>query len=174
MGNQFHPDFYIQNMSSIDPARLKARGIRLVVIDMDNTLIPSCEMVVPAQAHRFIDALRKEGIMPVVVSNNVSRITRSRCEQLQIACYPFSLKPLPRGFRKVLRRYHCRPQETAVIGDQILTDIFGGNQMGMLTILVDPLSEKDHIFGRMNRMMAGILQHLDHHIPQRGEYYGKL
>ena len=141
MGNQFHPDFYIQNMSSIDPARLKARGIRLAVIDMDNTLIPSCEMVVPAQAHRFIDALRKEGIMPVVVSNNVSRITRSRCEQLQIACYPFSLKPLPRGFRKVLRRYHCSPQETAVIGDQILTDIFGGNH---ITIYPDGSAHLDN------------------------------
>lgn len=174
MRNIFRPDCYYPDIFAVEPRRLRRRGIRLVIIDMDNTLVSAVETEIPPRVRAYVADMKASGIIPVVMSNNVSGITARRCAQLDIDFFSFSLKPLRKGYRRVLKKYGLKPQQTAVIGDQVLTDIAGGSRMGILTILVDPLTDQNNIFGKGVRMISETLCFLLKDMPRKGEYYGNL
>lgn len=173
MKNIFHPDYYYPDIFAIDPLRLRHHGIRLLILDMDNTLINARRMDIPDRVKDYVNRIRSAGITPVVMSNNVSSITERRCMQLHIDFFSFSLKPLPFGYKRVLAKYGEKPEHTAVIGDQIFTDIAGGRIMGIMSILVDPLTNENNIFGKGVRLISDTLR-LFKGVPEKGEYYGKL
>ncbi|MDQ9842238.1 HAD hydrolase-like protein, partial [Acinetobacter baumannii] len=75
------------------------------------------------------------------------------------------------GYKKILRKYGFTPEETAAVGDQVLTDIAGANRMGILTILVDPLSNDNNIFGKGVKLISRSLCRLLKDMPRKGEYY---
>ena len=81
--------------------------------------------------------------------NKVKRI----CSDLDIEYIYFALKPLPFKFNKVLKKYNLNKNDIAIIGDQLLTDVRGGNRVGIMTILVKPVSEYDAVFTRLNRII---------------------
>lgn len=174
MRNIFRPDYYFPDIFSVNPVRLRRHGIRLAVIDMDNTLISAVETEISDRAKTYIARLRDAGIQPVVMSNNFSSVTEKRCRQLNIDFFSFSMKPLLTGYRRVLRKYAFDASETAVIGDQVFTDIAGGSRMHMMTILVDPLTDQNHIFGKGVRVISDALCLLLPEMPKKGEYYGNL
>ena len=172
----FHPVYYFRSFHDVSPALLKKHGIRLLIVDIDNTLIPSRSNVISEEARAFISDLRKEGIEPIVVSNNVSSRIQKVSDELQVQCFPFSFKPLPFGFRKAMDTVHAKASQTAVLGDQLLTDIWGGNRLGIMTILSDPIASKDNFFGAINRRIENILFRIlkSRGIFEKGKYYGKL
>lgn len=174
MRNIFRPDYYFPDIFSVDPERLRRHGIRLAVIDMDNTLISAVETEISERAKEYIARMRRAGIQPVVMSNNFSGVTEKRCRQLNIDFFSFSLKPLRAGYRRVLKKYAFDVSETAVIGDQVFTDIAGGSRMHMMTILVDPLTDQNNIFGKGVRLISDTLCFLLPEMPKKGEYYGNL
>lgn len=173
MKNIFHPDYYYPDIFSIDPLRLRHHGIRLLIMDMDNTLINARSIEIPENVKAYVDSIRKAGITPVVMSNNISSITEKRCRQLDIDFFSFCIKPLPFGYKRVLQRYGVDPKHTAVVGDQIFTDIAGGRIMGIMSILVDPLTDQNNIFGKGVRLISDTLR-MFKGVPEKGEYYGKL
>ncbi len=174
MSKCFHADYYFPSLKEVDPSSLYEKGIRFMIIDMDNTLIPSKDVIIPESARNYVQCVKDAGITPVVVSNNVSKLTQERCKQLGLGYFSFALKPLPFGFQKALNKYGFQEKETVVIGDQIVTDILGGNHMNMMTILIDPVSQEDHIFGRITRCFSDLVRSMVKSAPGKGEYYGKL
>ena len=80
--------------------------------------------------------------------NKVKRI----CSDLDIDYVYLAMKPLPFKFRKVIKNNNLNKEEVAIVGDQLLTDIKGGNRVGITTILIKPISEYDAIFTRFNRL----------------------
>ena len=172
----FHPDYYFKSFHEVNASQLKAHGIRLLIVDIDNTLIPSRSNVISEEAKQFINALRSNGIEPIVVSNNVSSRIQKVSDELHVHCFPFSFKPLPFGFQKAMAAVHAHKSETAVLGDQLLTDIWGGNGLDIMTILSDPIAEKDNFFGAVNRRIENVLFRIlkSRGIFEKGKYYGKL
>lgn len=172
----FHPDYYFRSFHDVSVSSLKSHGIRLLIVDIDNTLIPSKSNVISLEARQFIDALRNQDIEPIVVSNNVSSRIQRVSDELHVKCFPFSFKPLPFGFQKAMAEVHADASETAVLGDQLLTDIWGGNRLGLMTILSDPIAPKDNFFGAINRKIENILFRIlkNNGIFEKGKYYGKL
>ena len=174
MRNIFRPAYYYPDVFSIVPERLLARGIKLVLLDMDNTLVSAVDTEIPDRVKEYVRALKKAGIRPVVMSNNVSTITEKRCRQLDIDFCSFCVKPLKTAYKKILKRYECTVEDTVAVGDQVLTDIAGANRMGITTILVDPLSNDNNIFGRGVKIISRLLCTLLKNMPKKGEYYGEL
>ena len=84
------------------------------------------------------------------------------------------MKPLPFGFIKIKNKYNLEKKEMCMIGDQLMTDILGGNSFGMYTILVDPLGKKDLKITSINRMLEKqkIKKLTKLNILERGKYYG--
>jgi HAD superfamily phosphatase (TIGR01668 family) len=176
MSSLLRPDYYLKRYDLVHPEALRKLGIRVLIVDIDNTLVPARSPMADEPAKRFIRALKEAGVQPVVVSNNMPGRIRALSSQLGVHCFTFSLKPSSRGYKKALQMYGASAREAAILGDQLLTDILGGSRMGMTTILVDPISRKENFFSRFSRMAETRLwkRLAEQNIIRKGHYYGSL
>lgn len=141
MGHGLLPDLVVNSIFELTPAFLRAAGIRLVLADLDNTLISYEASLPDARVRRWKDDLASAGISLFVVSN--SRKSQ-RCPTFcQALCVPFvrhAGKPGIRGFQQALQQTGFSAQETLMAGDQIFTDIWGANRAGICSVLVKPIA----------------------------------
>ncbi|MDD3705135.1 MAG: HAD hydrolase-like protein [Clostridiaceae bacterium] len=77
-----------------------------------------------------------------------------------------AIKPSKTAFRRAMKLMNSVPANTAVIGDQIFTDVLGGNRLGLYTILVAPISDKEFIWTR-------IIRKLERHILKKHNHFNK-
>ncbi|MCL6477029.1 MAG: YqeG family HAD IIIA-type phosphatase [Peptococcaceae bacterium] len=139
-----YPKMYVPSVTHIDPDGLYARGIRCVLFDLDNTVVPRDKYDLPPEVAGWINRLKEKGIKVCVVSNNgPERIRRvAGMEGIPSVCR--AVKPFKHPFRKAMKMLGVTAGETAVVGDQIFTDILGGNRLGLYTILVAPMPGKEY------------------------------
>jgi len=143
VSNPLSPDAYLSSVHAIDLKDLVARGIRVLLLDLDNTLLPRDTNVVPDELKEWAAGLRERGFSVCLVSNNWHERVHHVASELGFDLVDKAIKPLPFAFRQALRLENATAKEAAVIGDQLFTDILGGNMLGMRTILVAPLSATD-------------------------------
>lgn len=143
MIKKLYPTQYIQSIYEIDLLQLKKIGIRGIIFDIDNTLVPYDEVEPNTKIIDFFEMLRKNGFIITLVSNNTEDRVVKFNEKLKVFALHKSHKPLTRNFIKALRMMKCEKNEAIIVGDQIFTDVFGGNKAGIQTILVRPVSDKD-------------------------------
>jgi HAD superfamily phosphatase (TIGR01668 family) len=174
MASDFHPDCYVSSLGMIDPGRLKEAGIRLVLLDNDNTIGSSLHEKVSSDASEFVARLKANHLHVMILSNNFSVSARQKAAQLGLTYFGFCLKPLKHSFQRAMMLYGVRPEECVMIGDQVITDICGAKRCHMHTILIDRVDEKDHIFGYMTRLVSYGVKCFVKDIPAEGEYYGNL
>lgn len=144
------PDIYQNTISNIPFAILKENGIKLILVDIDNTLLRYKEQQVEKSIEEEVKKWKRD-FQIVLFSNSSKKKVKKIAEQLRVPFVFRALKPLRRRFLKVLKEWKVEPCETAIIGDQLFTDIKGGNKVGITTILVSPLSDKDDFLTCMNR-----------------------
>ncbi len=131
-------------MTDIDCDQLFAHGVRGVILDLDNTLTEWGNLEISTEVETWVLALRACGIAACIVSNAAStQRVRPVADRLNLPWITRAGKPLPLGFRRGMQRMGTTPDTTAVVGDQMLTDIFGGNSLGLLTVLVEPISARE-------------------------------
>lgn len=137
------PDFYYSSVTAIDLAVLRQAGVRHLLVDLDNTLMPRDRSEIPPEIRTWVDALPELGMDACLVSNNWHAHVRGVADVIGLPIVAKALKPFPSAFRKGLRVLGGTPDTTAVVGDQIFTDVLGGNLLGMMTVLVLPQSTSD-------------------------------
>ncbi|MFZ5645753.1 MAG: YqeG family HAD IIIA-type phosphatase [Bacillota bacterium] len=144
MWKYLYPKLYVPTVTVIDPEKLYNKGIRCVLFDLDNTVVPRDKNDLPPEVQGWIGKLLEKGIKVCVVSNNgPERIRRvSGMEDIPSVCR--AIKPRKRPFLRAMEMLGVTPAETAVVGDQIFTDILGGNRLGLFTILVVPMPGKEY------------------------------
>ncbi|MGX8699443.1 MAG: YqeG family HAD IIIA-type phosphatase, partial [bacterium] len=120
-------------------AELKRRGLRLLLVDVDNTLAPYY-VGEPTEAIRaWVEALRGEGIEVLIFSNNKTDRPARFAQLLGVDFRKRVRKPHPEGVWALLREKGLRRDQVAVVGDQIYTDILCAQRAGVTGILVDPI-----------------------------------
>jgi uncharacterized protein len=139
----FSPAHFYRRVTDIDLDALGAAGVEAVLVDIDNTIVPRDTGELGDDLRAWVEALKTRGLEVCLVSNNWHDHVKSFADALGVHMVAKALKPLPYGFRKASRMLGKPPRAIAVIGDQIFTDILGGNLAGMTTVLVLPLSETD-------------------------------
>ncbi len=139
----FSPDLYHTSVLAIDLEALSARGVRYLLMDLDNTLLPRDGSGIAPEVQAWVSALPDHGFTACLVSNNWHGHVQGVAADIGLPIAAKALKPLPHAFRTGLARLNAAPAETAVVGDQLFTDVLGGNLLGMTTILVRPLSASD-------------------------------
>lgn len=137
------PDLYHTGVHAIDLDALQARGIDTLLMDLDNTLLPRDTNQVPQSLIDWAGTLRGHGFKACLVSNNWHERVKAVADELGFDLVSKAIKPLPFAFLRALGKVGSARRSTAVIGDQIFTDILGGNVLGMYTVLVEPLSTSD-------------------------------
>lgn len=151
--NKYLPDMCYKNIFEVDYKKLKEDQIKLLLFDLDNTIIPDNVKEIDDDIRELFKKIKKLNIKPMIFSNSIKPKKIKRiCNDLDIDYIYFALKPLSFNFKKVIRKNNVKKEEVAIIGDQLLTDIKGGNKVGINTILVKPISEYDSIFTRLNRL----------------------
>ena len=141
---KYKPDLYQKSVYSIDYDKLKERGIECLLIDLDNTLISPFVKVPNDRLKKLFQELKEKGFHVILFSNALKRRVRPFQEALGVEAISFACKPSKRKYLKVLEKNHYNESQVAMIGDQLLTDVLGGNKAGITTILINPVSPKDH------------------------------
>lgn len=154
----FAPDTWVRKVQEITPQWLVHRGIGGLLLDLDNTLLAWTSEEIPADISTWLKSVRSAGVKACIVSNTHRR-TRlaSLSALLGIPYVAQASKPRKKGFLEALRLLDLSPSEGAVVGDQILTDVLGGNRAGMFTILVTPLPGREFIGTYINRFLESLL-----------------
>lgn len=157
----FRPRLVAPALAALDPGLLRAQGIRGVVIDLDNTLVAYGSADPPEEAWRWVRRAREAGLRLALVTNNRTRRTRTLAGALGIPLASGWVKPSTSGLRRALAMMTTTPGETALVGDQLLTDILAGNRLGLYTILVRPIGRREFPTTRLiNRTIERVLLRL--------------
>jgi uncharacterized protein len=160
----FSPTFFYRGVTDIDLEALRKAGVDTLLIDIDNTILPRDTGEMVEELSEWSKALLGHGFKVCLVSNNWHAHVKRIADALGLCMVPRALKPLPFGFYQAVRLLGSKRKNTAVIGDQMFTDILGGNLLGMTTVLVLPLSESDlpHtlMLRRIQRWLMGTRQPL--------------
>ena len=137
------PKERLNRVTEITPDWLAQRGLRGVVVDLDNTLVPyGVAPPPPVELAEWKRALDAAGIPLAIVSNAKKHRTRRWAEALGVFGWGLAGKPFPLSLRKAFARLGLRPAEVAVVGDQLFTDVLGANLAGGYAVLVDPIEPK--------------------------------
>lgn len=157
------PEMVTDRITDLSPQFLREQGIRLLMMDFDNTLVPYTTDAPTAAVTDWLKAMAQDGFPVCVVSNSRSRRVPAFCEKYGIDCITHAKKPFSRGIRQCLERYGLTARECALVGDQIYTDTLGANCAGVRSILVRAIdnhniwlrlrhvAEKPFIFAAKNR-----------------------
>lgn len=152
-----YPGEYLDSTYEIDFEKLYNEGYRGVIFDVDNTLVPHGA---PAdeRAIALFHHLNELGMKAMLLSNNKEPRVKMFCEDVEGAQYMFKAgKPKPAGYRKAMERLGTDTTNTIFVGDQIFTDVCGGNLAGIRTILVKPIHPKEEIQIVLKRYLEAIV-----------------
>lgn len=138
-----YPDMYLDSIDKLNITELKGMGFKALIMDIDNTIIEWNIRVPDERSRKIISEALSEGMKVCLISNG----TRDRVTEFAAALgvpYVYNAgKPRKSPYKKALKILDAVPEEVAAIGDQVFTDVLGGNRLGMYTILVSPLSTKE-------------------------------
>ncbi len=145
------PRAILPSLLHLTPAWLEARGLRGVILDLDNTLLPYGAKEIPLELRAWLEGLRAQA--PIYLLSNASprRFAKIQTE-LGLPGHAPALKPWL-GFRRALKALGLPPKEVAVVGDQVFTDILGGNLVGAYTVLVPPLGQEELLYTQLVRFL---------------------
>lgn len=147
------PDLHVAAVAQIDLAWLQDRGVKGVLIDADDTLVPGDDGPVAPAAIAWMEDLRSAGLRIAILSNGTwGRIT-ALGERLGVPAFAMAGKPFGFAFRRGLQAIETTPATTAMVGDQLFTDVLGARWAGLTSVLVAPLTPGRHAHTRVARRL---------------------
>ena len=135
---------YVSAVEYISIEDLVQQGIKLVLLDRDNTCVPRDTKMVPPEVSAWFEKAHAAGLTLCLISNNIHlNEVQHSAHELGIEGEGFACKPLPRALTAAMKRFSATKEQTVMVGDQIFTDVIAGNLAGVATILVKPQSTED-------------------------------
>lgn len=157
MLGSIRPDLRVARVTDISAQDLHDRGFIGVLLDLDNTLLPWKDSSIPDSSRLWIESAKQTGLKLCIVSNtHYPKRLNNIAAELGIECVARALKPRAHGFRKAAGMLGCDLASCAVVGDQLFTDILGGNLAGAFTILVNPMHHREFIGTKVSRCLEWI------------------
>ncbi len=150
------PDMYCKSIYDIDYTKLKEKKIKCLLFDLDNTCVPYPIKKPTEELLKLFSKLESMDFKVIIFSNTPTK----RLEYFKnknIEARGFSKKPSKKNFILLMKQYFYQKKEVCIIGDQLFTDIYGGNKVGINTLLVEPLGNKDFIFTKIFRGIEKIV-----------------
>lgn len=148
---RFYPDLYVKTVYDIDLNSLKEMGIKAFIFDIDNTLVTYDDPVPTEIVMDYFKKLDDMGFMVYLVSNNNLERVKPFAEYAGLPYFAKALKPRKKYLKIALSDMGVKAEETALVGDQLFTDVWAGTRMNMYAILVDPISDKEDSFVHFKR-----------------------
>ncbi len=146
-----YPNAYLKSVQDITMQFLMKNKIKALILDVDNTLIDYYRNL-SDDVVKWARELKGHGLRLYILSNtNKKDKVETVAKKLEIPYKMFARKPSKKGFIKIQKELKLEPEKIGVVGDQIFTDVIGGNRCKMFTILVDPVTSKDYWYTAWKR-----------------------
>lgn len=157
MLNIFYPKIYAKDITTIPYEKLFNKNIRGLIFDIDNTLVPFDVPEATDDIVKFFNNLKEIGFKVCLLSNNNKNRVELFNKKLGLPAVYNAKKPLLKGINKALKLLGVEEQNTAIIGDQVFTDIWCGNRKKMVTILVKPVANRDEFTVKLKRGIESLV-----------------
>ena len=157
MLDKFKPTWMVKTIYAVSPDQLRARGIRAVFSDLDNTLIAWNNPDGTPELRQWMTALKEAGIPLIVISNNSKDRVAKATKNLDLPFVSRSLKPLSFGIERARTKLGLKKSEVVMVGDQLMTDMLAAHEAGVRSILVQPLLNTDKWDTRINRFFERLV-----------------
>jgi len=155
--NFLKPDLRVSSLSSIKLESFWQMGKRGIILDLDNTITPWNEMEITADAQSFLQNAFNLNFKLFLLTNAKPKRTKEIAHKYAIDYLAPALKPRKRAFLKALSVIDLEANQVLVVGDQIFTDILGGNRVGCFTILVTPVSKQEFVGTKLVRVLEAMV-----------------
>ena len=140
MFKNFYADAYFDKITDVSPSYLKEKGIRGIILDIDNTLIGHDVPVPDEKVLSHLRLFESEGLKLCVVSNNTYERVKNFSAKIEVEYFVHeALKPRAYGYNLAAKEMDLKMNEIAAVGDQIFTDVWGAKRAGVFAILTKPL-----------------------------------
>ncbi|MDO5580368.1 MAG: YqeG family HAD IIIA-type phosphatase [Planctomycetia bacterium] len=158
MFKRFLPHLFVDSVLELTPKRLLDSGIQSLLLDVDCTLKSYKEQEVGAEIRCWLENLKEQGIGLCIISNGLERRISPFARNLGIPFIACACKPSPKGCLRAIRENHFEPQKTAMVGDQLFSDIWAGRRAGIFTIRVEPIRPREEPwFARIKRPLEKLV-----------------
>lgn len=134
------PEYLFLDVTHITPAFLRQKGIRGLVLDVDNTLTEHGSQELRPDIAAWLCTMREAGVYMMIASNNMEKRVAPFAQRLGLEYKSFCCKPSPHGLMAARRKWGLHRSEMALVGDQIFTDAFAAVLYGVPVLLVRPLA----------------------------------
>lgn len=142
---------YINNYQEFDYKLYASLGYNTLLLDIDNTLSPFYVEEPDDEIINFINILKENGFEVIIISNNTKDRVSKYVNKLNCKYYYMSLKPLIFTYLRIIKENNLDKSKIICLGDQLVTDILGGNILGLYTIYTKPIVNKDNFSGKITR-----------------------
>ncbi len=150
---KYVPDIYQKDIYTINYETLLSRGVKCLLFDLDNTIAPITESEPSNELTTLFDDLKKHDFKLIIFSNSPKFRVNKFQKLLKVDAVSSARKPSSKSFLAVIKKYQLAFSEVAIIGDSVMDDIAGGNNVGITTVLVDPISKKEFPLARIRRII---------------------
>lgn len=147
----FYPDLMVNSIDKVTSEILYSLNIKNVLLDIDDTISPNKEIIISESIQKWICSIKQNSIKAIIISNNSKERAEYFASKLDIPYIYRAMKPLPFGIKRAMKLISGKKNNTAIIGDQIFTDVLGAKICGIKSILVEPLSKDGNMLIRFKR-----------------------
>lgn len=147
------PRLMVDKMIDLDMDFFRSVGCKAILLDVDNTMTTHDNPTPAEGVMEWIDAMKENGLKLIIVSNNNAERVAPFAEKIGLDFVAKGAKPFAKGFREACKKIDVKPNEAVAIGDQIYTDVIGGNLLGAYTVLTTPYELEDKVFFKFKRAM---------------------
>ena len=151
------PKIKLDRITDITYEMLEKRGIKGLILDVDNTLSTHHGMNLCEGLEEWLYYMNSKNIKLIVLSNSTKKRVEPFAEKIGLDFISLGLKPLFTGYVRSLKRLHLKRKEVAIVGDQIFTDVLGGSFCGITTILLTPIKPETSLRFRFKRKLEKIV-----------------
>lgn len=148
-----YPDLYVDSLLDIPLTELQRKNIKAFILDLDNTITEWNSNHIREEIVTWFKSILDQGFKACILSNNGQERVVQVAQSLGIPFISRAQKPRRGAFRRAVSLMGVKAEETAVIGDQIFTDVLGGNRAGLFTILVVPIARREFVGTKFSRAM---------------------
>lgn len=147
------PRFMFDKIEDIPLEAMKNLGVKAAILDIDNTLVEPHTPEADERTKAFVKSLKDSGILVCIVSNNIYERAKKFADSIPVPFVCDKNKPNKKPFLMALDILKVEKENVMVIGDQLLTDMWGANRMGMIPVLVKPVCDKEGKFVKFKRLI---------------------
>lgn len=149
----FKPTMYAKDIYHVDFNKVYNMGYRILLIDLDNTLVPHDVSDPTKESIELVDNLKSIGFEVVILSNNTQKRVATFANPLDVEYIYSTRKPMKYKYNRLINKMNYDRDKIVCIGDQIMTDVYGANRLGLANMLVEPLAPKDILWTKFNRFL---------------------